>query len=121
MYNRTAAPDVYLKNQVLTATPKQLVTLLYEGIIKNLRQAELFLEMQDFGQVNDKLVKAQDIIWELRRTLDFEQGGEIAPSLDNMYDFLIRQLIEANVHKNVKNIRSSISLVQELKETWEQI
>lgn len=95
--------------------------MLYEGAIKNLRQAELAMEMQNFALVSEKLLKAQDIIFELKSTLDFEQGGEIAPSLESIYDFVIRQLVDANVHKDVKNIRSSISLINDLKEAWEQI
>lgn len=120
MYNQNAK-SMYQTNQVLTASPKKLVTLLLEGSIKNLKLAKIYIEKKDYEQSNKALFKHQDIILELQRTLDFEAGGEVAQNLELMYDYLIEQAIRANVHKDVTIIDHSIEIVQGILESWIQI
>ena len=120
MYNQNAK-SMYQTNQVLTASPKKLVTLLLEGSIKNLKLAKIYIEKKDYEQSNKALIKHQDIILELQRTLDFEAGGEVAQNLELMYDYLIEQAIRANVHKDVTIIDHSIEIVQGILESWIQI
>lgn len=120
MYNQNAK-SMYQTNQVLTASPKKLVTLLLEGSVKNLKLAKIYIEKKDYEQSNKALIKHQDIILELQRTLDFEAGGEVAQNLELMYDYLIEQAIRANVHKDVTIIDHSIEIVQGILESWIQI
>lgn len=120
MYNQNAK-NVYLQNQILTASPKKLVTLLFEGSIKNLSLAKIFIEKKDFEQANKALQKYQDIIQELQRTLDFEQGGEVARNLDSMYTYLQERALAANVQKDVTIVDESIKIVKGLLESWNQI
>lgn len=120
MYNQNAK-SMYQTNQVLTASPKKLVTLLLEGSIKNLKLAKIYIEKKDYEQSNKALIKHQDIILELQRTLDFEAGGEVAQNLELMYDYLIEQAIRANVHKDVTIIDHSIEIVQGILESWIQV
>lgn len=120
MYNKQAK-NAYQQNQVLTASPKRLVSLLLEGSLKNLKIAELSLEKEDFSRANEVLLKHQDILAELQRTLDIEQGGAIAQDLDALYTFLMNEAIQANVQKDVTKIKNSQKLIQELLETWNQI
>ncbi|AQS54191.1 Flagellar protein FliS [Jeotgalibaca dankookensis] len=120
MYNQNAK-SMYQTNQVLTASPKKLVTLLLEGSVKNLKLAKIYIEKKHYEQSNKALIKHQDIILELQRTLDFEAGGEVAQNLELMYDYLIEQAIRANVHKDVTIIDHSIEIVQGILESWIQI
>lgn len=120
MYNQNAK-NMYQTNQVLTASPKKLVTLLLEGSIKNLKLAKIYIEKKDYEQSNKALIKHQDIILELQRTLDFKAGGEVAQNLKLMYDYLIEQAIRANVHKDVTIIDHSIEIVQGILESWIQV
>lgn len=109
---------MYQQNQILTASPKKLVSLLFEGSIKNLSLAKIYLDKKDYEQVNRVLQKHQDIILELQGTLNFEQGGEVARNLDMMYTYLYEQAMLANVQKNVTIIDDSVKIVKELLETW---
>ncbi|AZP04269.1 flagellar export chaperone FliS [Jeotgalibaca ciconiae] len=120
MYNKQAK-NIYQQNQILTASPKKLVTLLYEGSLKNLRIAELSLEKGDYQKVNESLIKHQDILGELQRTLNLEEGGEIAQDLDALYSFLTNEALQANVQKDVTKIKNSQKLIEELRDTWNQI
>lgn len=117
MYTQNAK-NMYQQNQILTASPKKLVSLLFEGSIKNLSLAKIYLDKKDYEQVNKVLQKHQDIILELQGTLNFEQGGEVARNLDMMYTYLYEQAMLANVQKNVTIIDDSVKIVKELLESW---
>lgn len=120
MYNQNAK-NMYQQNQILTASPKKLVSLLFEGSIKNLSLTKIFIEKKDYENANKTIQKHQDIIMELQRTLDFEQGGEVAEDLNTMYTYLLDQALLANVHKDVTIIDNSLKIVKELLDSWNQI
>lgn len=120
MYGRNAS-NVYQRNQVLTASPKKLVTLLLEGCIKNLKLAELYIEENNISEANHALIKAQDIIQELNNTLDFEAGGEVALNLHSVYDYVLNELIQANIHKSVTIVKTCRGLIEDLNATWDQL
>lgn len=113
--------DIYRQNQINSASPKDLVILLYEGSIKKIRLAELALEDNRLDLVNENLIKAQDIITELSNTLDMDKGGEIAESLDTLYDFLLNELYQANIHKDVEKMEYVRGQMGELLESWQEI
>ncbi|MDZ7835753.1 MAG: flagellar export chaperone FliS [Alkalibacterium sp.] len=85
----SAAAKQYKKNQIETASPKQLIILLYEGAIKNIRLSELAVEQKDYGKVNTHLIKAQDIVTELMVSLNHQNGeNKIASELEVLYDYV---------------------------------
>lgn len=110
--------DHYLEQKVMSAKPEELTYLLYEGMIKFLKQAKIFLEDKNLQKSHDSLVKAQNIISELRSTLDTEI--EISKNLDDLYAFMYDTLISANINKSEKDIDNVIELATELKDTWKQ-
>lgn len=115
------ASNIYKQNQILNATPKKLVILLYEGAIKNLKLAELSAEEKKIEATGTALIKAQNIISELMHTLDFESGGEVAQNLNQLYDYLLNELIKANSSKQSEDIKRSRVMLEELRDTWIEI
>lgn len=113
--------NIYKQNQVTTASPKELVILLYQGCIKKIRLAELSLEEERLDLVNMNLIKAQDIITELLHTLDMEAGGDIAESLAAIYEYLLDELLQANIHKDKEKMVLVREKMGELLETWQEI
>lgn len=113
--------NIYKQNQIQSASPKDLVILLYEGCIKKIRLAELALEENRLDLVNENLIKAQDIITELSNTLDMDKGGEIAESLDSLYDYLLNELYQANIHKDSDKMVYVREQMTELLESWKEI
>lgn len=113
--------NIYRQNQVNTASPKELVILLYEGCIKKIRLAELAFEEERLDLVNENLIKAQDIISALSNTLNMEAGGEVAESLAIMYDYLLNELFQANIHKDVEKMIRVREKMAELLESWQEI
>ncbi|MFW6386523.1 MAG: flagellar export chaperone FliS [Bacillota bacterium] len=115
------AYNQYKEVQVKTASRGKLVIMLYEGCIKFLRIARQAIQEEDIMKTNKYLKKCHDIINELKATLDFEKGGEIAENLDSLYDFMNRQLINANLHSDPEEVQVVEELMEELLEAWENI
>ncbi|GEK88791.1 flagellar protein FliS [Alkalibacterium putridalgicola] len=117
-----SAAKQYKKNQIETASPKQLVILLYEGAIKYIRLGELALEQNDYSKVNKNLQKAQDIVTELMVSLNHQDGqNAIASDLEAMYSFILNQLLQANLQKDQEKMVQSRRLMSELLEAWTSI
>lgn len=116
----------YRANAVLTASPGQLVLMLYDGVLKALALAQ-----EGFAQpvedrrrietINTQLLKAQNILSELQSGLNFEAGGEFAQTMNRLYDYHNRRLFEANVRKQVEPVIEVERLVRELRDAWAQM
>lgn len=111
----------YLANQVMQASPKRLIELLFEGCIKNLKQATLAIEQENINLAHNKLVRAQDIILELRYSINEEVGGQVAQQFIQLYEYMNQQLLQANLKKEVALIEQVQQMVTELLETWKQM
>ncbi len=112
---------LYKKNQILTASPKKLIELLYSGAIKAIRLAEMGADKQEFAQVNQQMIKAQEILLELMSSLNMEIEGELAKNLNDLYFYMHSKLIQANVEKNVAEMIQVRRMLQELLDTWKEI
>lgn len=119
--NQANAYNAYKNNEVMTASRTKLVVMLYDGAIKNLKLAEFALEEKKVEKVNEHLKKTQDIIAEFMSTLNFEQGGEIALNLQQLYEYMYHKLIRANIDKDIEAVREVRGYLKELRDTWLQI
>lgn len=111
----------YKNAQYETASPEQLLLMLYDGAIKFAQQSKKALEEKNLEDANNRLKKTQDIINELIVTLDMEQGGEVAQNLYNIYDYMNRRLIQANIRKDPEIIDEVINLLRDIKDSWEEV
>jgi flagellar protein FliS len=118
--NPYANPQAYREASVLTATPAQLVVMLYDGVGRFLRQAEVAFGEGAWQHAHDRLGRAEAIINELLATLDMDQGL-ISERLQAIYVFCKRQLVDARIDKQPDNIRTVIRLFADLREAWAQI
>ena len=116
--NPYASPAAYRTNSVMTATPGQLVVMLYDGMARFLKQAEVAAGEGAWGHASDRMAKADAILDELLVTLDVEAGGELAERLQGIYVFCKRLLIEARVDKDVTQILHAARLLGELRGAW---
>lgn len=116
----------YRANAVLTASPGQLVLMLYDGALKALGIArEAFDRPADdvrrIGAINEQLLKAQAILSELQGGLNMEAGGEFARTMSRLYDYHNRRLLEANLRKQVEPVVEVERLVRELRDAWAEM
>ncbi|GHS87385.1 flagellar export chaperone FliS [Synergistales bacterium] len=113
----------YQATQISTATKEQLLLITYDIGIKSCRMAEVALSKegkQDYDLANREILRAQNVIRELMVTLNTEKGGEMATALMSLYDYMYQLLVDANIKKEVKNVTIVLTMLEELKETWEQ-
>lgn len=106
----------YQRVQAETSSPGELVVLLYDALLKNLRRALVGFEGNESERVNDGLTRAQDITLELRASLDPE--SELAEQLVPLYDYMFRQLIHANTRKERAAVDEVIGLVTPVRDAW---
>jgi flagellar protein FliS len=113
----------YRETQIRTATPGRLIVMLYDGAIKSLNIAIQIMEKKEnkLDIVSNNIIKAQDIISELMVSLDFEKGGEIAKNLFSLYMFMNRELLSANVKKDLVPLQNVRKFLMELREVWNEI
>jgi flagellar protein FliS len=118
--NPYASPQAYRESAVLTASPEQLVVMLYDGAGRFLRQAEAAYGEGALEHAHDRLGRGEAIIDELLATLDMDQG-EIAERLQAIYVYCKRCLMDARLKRDTAQISLVIRLLAELREAWAQI
>jgi flagellar protein FliS len=118
--NPYASTQAYQENAVLTATPGQLVVMLYDGIVRFLRQADAAMAEGAVAHSGDRLTRAEAIIDELRMTLDMSRG-EIASNLDGIYAFWRTTLCEVRLHRDREKLARIIAMAANLRDGWAQV
>ncbi|MBN1696930.1 MAG: flagellar export chaperone FliS [Spirochaetales bacterium] len=113
----------YKETQIKSATPGQLIIMLYDGAIKNINIAIEGFEKKSkkLDMISNAIIKAQDIVSELMVALDFEKGGDIAKNLFSIYVFINRELLNANIRKDVTHLETVKKILTELRDAWSQI
>ncbi len=112
------AYNKYQQNQILAASPEQILLMLFDGAIRFTRQALMALEEGNIPGFFHGVSKSMAIITEFSNTLDHEVGGEIAENLDALYNFMIRELTQANLHKDIEKLQVVEKLLVDLRRTW---
>lgn len=112
--------DSYKAAHIETATPERLVVMLYDGAIKYLNLGQQGLEKKDFEVSHRNILKAEAIILELMSVLDMDVGGELAQNLYNLYDYMYRQLIQANIKRKIEPLKEVVNLLSELRGAWSE-
>ena len=111
----------YRSTKVETASPVDLVVMLYQGVVRFSRQAVEAVERGDIKAAHTSFLRAQDIIAELVGSLNHEAGGEVARNLELVYDYAFRRLVEANVRKDAAPAREVIKIFRDLGTAWQEI
>ncbi len=115
----SAMRERYLSDSISTASPGKLLVMLYDRLVLDLVQGEEALRAGDRTAAGPHLLHAQDIILELRTTLDTSvwEGG---PGLANLYGFFLTELIAANVKGDVAKVVSTRALIEPLRDAWRE-
>ena len=108
----------YQRQSVMTMTQGEMLTKLYDEVIKQMSGAKICLTEKDLSGVNNALQKAQRILFYLKSTLDFKY--EISGNLDALYDFFIERTVQANLKKDAAMLDESIPMIEDLRDTFVQ-
>ena len=115
----TVAYQQYKNSKVLTASPAELTLMLYDGCIKFCNMAVMAINGKDFYKANKNIQKAERIIGEFKMTLDHRY--EVAKDFDNIYDYVLRRLHEANMTKDTTILDECITHMRSLRDTWKEV
>ncbi|WP_024303384.1 flagellar export chaperone FliS [Pseudogulbenkiania sp. MAI-1] len=110
--------SVNLEAQTATASPVQLVLVLFDGLLEELARARGHMEGQRFEQKGDSIGKCINILNGLSSALDFESGGEVVTDLARLYDYCAFRLYQASVELDVAALDEIIGLLGTLKGGW---
>jgi len=105
-----------------TASPGQLVLMLFEGALGALERARAAFDREDPAEsitaIHNNIQRAQDIIRELNNSLNMEQGGECAATLRRLYDYFERRLWESNLKKDPSGLQEVARHLTVLRDAW---
>ncbi|MDP1927911.1 MAG: flagellar export chaperone FliS [Thiobacillus sp.] len=127
MYTNTrnaanAYAKVGLESGVISASPHQLIIMLYEGAELAVRMAIRHMSDGDIAKKSAAITKASTIILEgLRAALDPQQGGDIANKLDALYVYMNQRLMLAHIKNQNAPLEEVLGLLRELHGAWQQI
>jgi flagellar protein FliS len=109
----------YLGDSVATASPQQVLVMLYDRLTLDLERAQKAVAEGDRARVNEELQHAQAIVLELLSSLqvDLWEGG---PRLAALYNWLVGELVQANMKMDANRIASCRQVVEPLRDAWRQ-
>ena len=106
---------------VTEASPHRLVQMLLDGVLGKIAAVKGLMLRNDISKKGEVIGQAISIIGGLRSSLDMEAGGEIAVNLDNLYEYMERQLIKANLENDTLILDEVVVLLREIKVAWDSI
>jgi len=106
---------------VMDASPHQLTQLLLKAAMDKLSVAVGAVERNDIQLRVASIAKAIDIVFELKSTLDLEKGGDVAAELDRLYQFVLDQLLDANLQSDTSKLQVAREIIGTIHEAWIQI
>lgn len=114
-----SARNAYMGGMVSTASPARLLVMLFERLGLDVDRAIAAQEAGDFLAASPHLIHAQEIVLELRSSLDHDVWDGAA-RLDSIYAWLHRELIRANVSRDVSVTHDCKLVIDPLVETWRE-
>ncbi|MSU21795.1 MAG: flagellar export chaperone FliS [Pedosphaera sp.] len=108
-----------------TASPGQLVLMLFDGAIRFLDRAGTGFTLDDPVEFNETIgnnvIKAQAIIAELSQALDMKRGGEFSVTMRQLYNYMDGRLNESNIQKEPVGIKDTLHRLTVLRDAWQQM
>lgn len=125
MYAAQSALAQYRKIDTVSAiegaSPHRLIQMLMNGALERLAQAKGAMQRQDIAQKGLLIGKTISILGGLQASLDKKANPDLAATLDQLYDYMQRRLLEANLHNDIAGIEEVIALLLPVKSAWDEI
>jgi flagellar protein FliS len=111
--------DRYLQDSINTASPGKLLLMLYDRLVLDLMKGEEALRAGEREESHERLTHAQEIVIELRTSLDVDAWSG-APALANLYGWMLTELIGANIARDADRVTACRALVEPLRDAWRE-
>lgn len=106
---------------LLGASPLGIIVMLYDGALTNLRRALIAIEEKKIADRAISIGKALDIVNELKLALDHEKGGDLSRNLEDLYNYMIDNLMQGNLNADTEKIQQVINLLDTLRVSWNEL
>lgn len=113
--------SVKVHSSVETASPHRLIQMLFEGALERIAQAKGAMAQNQIARKGELIGKAVAIVGGLQGSLNDKEGGNLAANLDELYDYIIRRLTQANFENKVEYLDECGRLLGEIKTAWDTI
>ncbi|SEG58545.1 MULTISPECIES: flagellar export chaperone FliS [Marinobacterium] len=113
--------SIDLNTAANSASPHELISMLFKGALEALAKANGAIERKDVELRVKQINKASSIIVNLKGSLDFENGGEVAANLDTLYDYMVTTLMQANRENSAEKVTEVAGLLSEVFQGWAAI
>ena len=110
--------QAYKQQSVLTMTQGDMLTMVYDGLLKELTLSEMALHRMSYGEINQHLQKSQILLRHLQSTLDFQY--EVSNQLNSLYEYFLHTVVQANIKKDPARLTEIISMITELRDVFVQ-
>lgn len=119
MFGTRAYARVGVESQAHSASPHQLIVMLYDGLLESMRFALAHMQARDPLRKGNEIARALRIVQEgLIPALDFEKGGDIAVQLMAIYEYVSRHLVIASARNDEGQVQVCIGMVENIREAW---
>jgi len=111
--------DTYQNSKIMTASPAELILMLYDGAIKFCNVAIMGIEQKNIQKAHDNIKKVQNIITEFRETLNHDYA--VAEDFEKVYKYLSDRLVEANMKKDKEILEEVLTHIRTMRDTWKEV
>jgi len=118
MKNTLEAKLAYRENAVRSATPIELVVILFEAAIEDMRRAVSAIQTRDIEERAAAVRHAMLILQQLQGTLDFERGGQVAKQFEQFYNLIRAKLLESQLRNSPELMSQQIQFMSEVRDCW---
>ena len=111
---------IYQDTAVRGATPIELVIVLYDSAIEDMRRALTAMKDSDIERRATEISHALLVLQQLQGTLDFEHGGSAARQFEQFYNVVRAKLLEAQMRGSRELMQQQIRYMSEVRDCWQQ-
>jgi len=111
----------YQQNDVLSLSKEEIIDRLLKALLSNIEHAITAMKAGKIAIKGEKISRAIAIVGELRASLNFKDGGEIAEKLDMLYDYIIRELLFANIKNDINQLKRVKKVIMPIVDAWSEI
>lgn len=103
---------------VESASATQLITMLLDGALERVAKAQGHMERGELPEQGEVIGKVIDIVASLDSYLDHDKGGDVSKTLESLYDYIVRQLYQANLNRDPSILEEVATLLSEIRAGW---
>lgn len=119
--NRNHITISYREAAVRGAGQVELVVMLYDILFDDIQRAIAAIRARDIETRTTEIKHALGVLQQLQGTLNFDEGGETARNMNDLYSLLRAKLLEAHLKSSEEILKKQVELLSPIREAWKQI